>query len=91
MFVNIAKSTVMITARNLLNVFILASFGISYVRTSVTESVFILSLKYANSRLMSSIFFRILENWRNHFVLGNFHLEIFSYRLIIFKKCDDFP
>jgi hypothetical protein len=92
-FVNAANAIVMSTARSLLIVtldFIVASRCGNDVRSLVTAQVNLRSLKYANLKLMSSIFSLIKRNWRNIVRFEVFSVENLSHMVYIFEKTHDF-
>jgi hypothetical protein len=92
-FVNAANRTVMNTARNLFSVtldLILTSLVGNDVRAWVTSPVILVSLKYANLKLMSRAFFDIKKNWRIWLSLSDFSIGIFFHIVHIFEKTDDF-
>jgi hypothetical protein len=92
-FVNAASKTVMNTARNLFTVtleLILTSVVGNDVRAWVTFPVILVSLKYANLKLMSRVFFDIKKEWRICHSLSDFSTGIFFHIVHIFEKTDDF-
>jgi hypothetical protein len=81
------------TARNLFSVtldFILTSVVGNDVRALVTSPVILVSLKYANLKLMSSIFFLIRRNSRNMTEFEDFWIGNFSHMVHIFEKTHDY-